>query len=143
MSVKAQTILVPDDGSEHAERAVDQVIEMFKAKQVKEVHLLNVQYPIPTAVTTFVGKKATAGYHHDEGMKAVAKNEAKLTKAKVPHQVHIGVGKPGEIIVEFCKELQCDAIVMGTHGHGRAAALFGSVTRDVTAIAGVPVTTVK
>jgi nucleotide-binding universal stress UspA family protein len=144
MSIKSQILLVPVDGSDYAERAVDRAIEMHKAKQVKEVHLLNVQLPIPTAVTTFVGKRATAGYHHDEGMKAVKKANAKLERAKVPHQIHIGVGQPAEIIVEFCRELKCDAIVMGTHGHGAAVgALLGSVSRAVTAKSPVPVTTVK
>jgi nucleotide-binding universal stress UspA family protein len=144
MSMKKQVLLVPVDGSEHSLRAVERAIEMHKAGQVKDVHLLNVQLPIPTAVTTFVGKKATSGFHYDEGMKAVAQAVAKLKRAHVAHEVHIGVGQPAETITEFCKELGCEAIVMGTHGHGKAfTALLGSTSRDVTTMAGVPVTTVK
>ena len=69
---------------------------------------------------------------------------AKLDAAKVPHHVHIAVGQPAETIVAFCQELKCDAIVMGTRGHGKAAGLmFGSVARDVIAKASAPVTVVK
>jgi nucleotide-binding universal stress UspA family protein len=144
MSVKKQVLLVPVDGSDHSLRAVERAIEMHKAGQVKEVHLLNVQLPIPTAVTTFVGKKATSGFHYDEGMKAVRQSNAKLERAKVPHQIHIGVGQPAETIVEFCKELHCEGIIIGTHGHGKAfTALLGSTSRDVSAKASVPVTTVR
>jgi nucleotide-binding universal stress UspA family protein len=103
-----------------------------------------VQYPLPGAVTTFVGSKAVSGYHHDEGMKALKPSCAKLGAAKVAHQVHIVVGQPAEIIATFCQDLKCDAIVMGTRGHGKAAGLIlGSVARDVIAKAAVPVTVVK
>jgi nucleotide-binding universal stress UspA family protein len=144
MTIAPQTILVPVDGSENAERAVDRVIELFAAGLVKQVHLVNVQYPIPREVTRFVGRKEVTGYHHDEGEKGLAQAKAKLSQAKVPYQVHIGVGAPPEIIVSFCKELSCDAIVMGTRGLGGAAGLLlGSVTRDVIAKSPVPVTLVK
>ena len=60
------------------------------------------------------------------------------------HQVHIVVGQPAETIATFCQELKCDAIVMGTRGHGKAAGLLlGSVARDVIAKAAAPVTVVK
>ena len=106
--------------------------------------MINVQYPLPGAVSTFVGKKAVSGYHHDEGRKELEAAEAKLHAAKVPHQVHIVVGQPAETIVAFCEELKCDGIVMGTRGHGKAVGLIvGSVARDVIAKASAPVTVVK
>jgi nucleotide-binding universal stress UspA family protein len=111
---------------------------------VSEVHLLNVQYPLPGAVTTFVGSKAVSGYHHEEGMKALAGAEAKLEAATFPHQLHIVVGQPAEVIAAVCHEIKCDGIVMGTRGHGKAVGLLlGSVARDVIAKAPAPVTVVK
>ena len=62
----------------------------------------------------------------------------------MPHHIHIVVGQPAEAIVAFCEELKCDAIVMGTRGHGKAVGLIlGSVARDVIAKASAPVTVVK
>ena len=106
--------------------------------------LANVQYPVPSVVTTFVERKAVSGYHHEEGEKAVASAKAKLETANISHQVHIGVGKPGETIVHFAKDFGCGAIVMGTRGlGGTAGLLLGSVTRDVKAEADIPITLIK
>ena len=92
----------------------------------------------------FVGRKAVSGYHHDEGEKAVASAKAKLEATDIPHQLHIGVGNPGETIVHFAKDFGCNAIVMGTRGlGGTAGLLLGSVTRDVIAKTDIPVTLIK
>ena len=61
-----------------------------------------------------------------------------------PTRIHIVVGKLAETITAFCRDLKCDAIVMGTRGDGKAAGLLlGSVARDIIAKADVPVTVVK
>ena len=144
MSEANKKILVAVDGSANSERAVDYVVAWSKSGLADEVHLVNVQYPVPSAVTTFVGKRAVSGYHHDEGIKAVEKAKAKLEASKIPHQVHIGVGTPGDVIVQFAKDFDCGAIVIGTRGlGGTAGLLLGSVTRDVIAEADIPVTLIK
>jgi nucleotide-binding universal stress UspA family protein len=144
MTERGLKLLVPVDGSAGAERAVDYAILLCQRGLVSELHLLNVQYPLPGAVTTFVGSKAVSGYHHDEGMKALAGADAKLAAAKFPHQLHIVVGQPADMIAAFCQELKCDGVVMGTRGHGKAVGLLlGSVARDVISKAPVPVTVVK
>src|SRR5687767_4719278 len=98
MTARALNLLIPVDGSVGADRAVDHAAMMWGRGLVGEVHLVNVQYPLPGAVTTFVGSKAVSGYHHDEGMKALAGAETKLHAAKVPHHLHIVVGQPAEMI---------------------------------------------
>ena len=144
MTPRKLNVLVPVDGSAGAERAVDYALSLSGWGLADQIHLINVQYPLPGAVTTFVGSKAVSGYHYDEGMKALAPACAKLDAAKVPHQIHIVVGQPVETITAFCQELKCDGIVMGTRGLGKAAGLLlGSVARDVIAKADVPVTVVK
>jgi nucleotide-binding universal stress UspA family protein len=144
MTRQGLKLLVPVDGSEGAVRAVDHAVMLSQRSLVGEIHLLNVQYPLPGAVTTFVGSKAVSGYHHDEGMKVLAAVDPKLEAAKVPHQLHIVVGQPAEMITAVCQELKCDGIVMGTRGLGKAAGLLlGSVARDVIARANAPVTVVK
>jgi nucleotide-binding universal stress UspA family protein len=144
MTAHRLNLLVPVDGSEGADRAVEHALLLFQWGLVEELHLLNVQYPLPGAVSTFVGSKAVSGYHHEEGMKALESADAKLDAAKVPHQIHIVVGQPAEMIAAVCEELKCDGIVMGTRGHGRAAGLLlGSVARDVIAKTAAPVTVVK
>ena len=144
MTARKLNLLVPVDGSAGAERAVEYAITMSGWGLVDQIHLVNVQYPLPGAVSTFVGSKAVSGYHHEEGMKELKAADAKLHAAKVPHDIHIVVGQPAETIATFCQELKCDAIVMGTRGHGKAVGLIlGSVARDVIAKASAPVTVVK
>lgn len=137
-------LLVPVDGSASADRAVDYAIMLANWGLAGDIHVVNVQYPLPGAVSTFVGNRAVSGYHHDEGMKALASARARLDAVKVAHQVHIAVGQPVDVITAFCQEFKCDGIVMGSRGHGKAAGLIlGSVARDVIAKAPVPVTVVK
>jgi len=144
MTARKLNLLVPVDGSAGAERAVDYALMLASWGLAGEIHLINVQYPLPGAVSTFVGNKAVSGYHHDEGMNALKTACAKLDAANVAHQIHIVVGQPAETITTFCQDLKCDAIVMGTRGHGKAAGLIlGSVARDVIAKASAPVTVVK
>ena len=60
------------------------------------------------------------------------------------HKQDAANGAPTKFKSTFCQDLKCDAIVMGTRGHGKAAGLIlGSVARDVIAKAAVPVTVVK
>ena len=144
MTTRGLNLLVPVDGSPGADRAVDHAVMLSERGLVSDVHLLNVQYPLPGAVTTFVGSKVVSGYHHEEGMKALAGADAKLEAANVPHHRHIVVGQPADTIAAVCQELKCDGIVMGTRGHGKAVGvLLGSVARDVIAKANAPVTVVK
>jgi nucleotide-binding universal stress UspA family protein len=144
MTMKPRKILLPVDGSDNSSRAVDLVIDYAASGLVGEVHLLNVQRPVSGDVSAFVGKRALQGFHHDEGMKVLKPAESRVAKAGLKTALHIGVGDPAEIIVEFCNELGCDGIVMGTRGLGGAAGLLlGSVTTDVLAKSKVPVTLVK
>lgn len=144
MTMKPRKILLPVDGSDNSNRAVDLVIDYADSGLVGEVHLLNVQPSVSGDVSAFVGKRALQGYHHDEGMKILAPAQKRLAATSLKTVLHIGVGAPAEIINDFCDELGCDNIVMGTRGLGGAAGLLlGSVTTDVLENAKVPVTLVK
>ena len=53
-------------------------------------------------------------------------------------------GAPAYLVVRFAGEQAIDEIVMGSHGRGAVAAmLLGSVAREVSRLAGIPVTLVK
>jgi len=58
--------------------------------------------------------------------------------------VHTGVGHVAEVIARLADELDCDHIVMGTHGRGALADLLaGSTTIRVVHLARMPVVLVK
>jgi len=138
-------ILVPVDGSDTANRAVDHLLKKLSwYKDSVEAHLLNVQHPLHGDITMFVNADQVKQYHHDEGIKALATARAKLDTAKVPYVFHVGVGDPAHVISHYAREMKCDQIFMGTRGLGTIAGmLMGSVTVKVIHLSDVPVLLVK
>jgi len=144
MTAQPKRILVPIDGSENALRALALAIAMVKEVPGGRLELVNAQPALGQSVTMFVTRDDVKGYHRDEGMKALATAIEAAEKAGVACAHHIGVGRPGEVVTAFAKELGCDQIVMGTRGLGSALGLLlGSVATDVIHHATVPVTLVK
>jgi nucleotide-binding universal stress UspA family protein len=144
MTGKTPKILTPVDGSDNSLRAVRRAIEVTKLGQAGEIHLLNVQPPLPGSVVTFIDKPTRDDYHREEADKALAGARKLLKKSGVAFDEHICVGDPGASIVAFSKRLGIDQVIMGTHGLGAALQLvLGSVAQDVVRGSKVPVTVVK
>ena len=140
-------LLVPVDGSECAGRVVDHLIKkMGWYKDGVEIHLLNVQHPMPygSRVSSVVGQDKIDQYHHDEGMAALKPAMQKLDAAKVKYHYHIGVGDEAQTIVNYARQKRCDQIIMGTRGLGAVSnLLLGSVATKVIHLTEVPVVLVK
>ena len=135
-------ILIPVDGSDNANRAVQCLIKQAgNSREPVEVHLLNVQHSMPGTV----GETAQAKqYHHEEGMKALSSACKLLDDAKVKYAYHISVGDIGEVVAHFVNELKCDQVVMGTRGMGAVANMvMGSAATQVLNLVKVPVLLVK
>ncbi len=138
------SILVPVDGSANAERAVKHAIEIGKACQTAEIHLLNVQPPVRGDVSTFVGGSAIENWHREEAEKALASAKTLLDGSGLSYKVHIGIGNPGDVIGAFAKKLACTQIIMGTRGLGSALGLLlGSVAQHAISHVAMPVTLIK
>ena len=139
-------VLVPVDGSECSDRAVDFVLKMKGwCKEGLDIHLLNVHHHLPYGrLASAVEHDKVQQYYHDEGLKALQSARAKLDAAKLRYTHHVGVGEPAEIIAQYVREHRCDQVVMGTHGRGRVAGLvLGSVATKVLHLVAVPVLLVK
>lgn len=142
-----EKILFPVDGSDHAVRAAEFLIAS-RAKQAKagglELHLLNVQTPLPSLASQAAGAERVRQHHHDEGIAALQRVRAVLDAAGVSYVFHIGVGEPSEVIVSYVKDKGCGEIVMGTRGLGSVSSMvLGSVATKVIHLSPVPVTLVK
>ena len=139
-------ILVPVDGSETSQRAIDFLVKKVDwYKNTVDIHLVNVQHALHGDVSMFVDREQLAQYHHDEGIKALQAARAKLDAVGVPYVFHIGVGEdPAVIIAHYARDKECDQILMGTHGRGAVAGmLMGSTTRKVLHLTMVPLLLVK
>ena len=140
-------LLVAVDGSPSSDRAVrflirDRHREEFAAPS--EVHLLNVQPPVPGDVSSFIAGEDIKAYHREQGLEALKSARQALDEAGIAYEFHVAVGKPAQIIAAFAREKQCTQILMGTHGRtGLTHVLMGSVTSEVIRLADVPVQLVK
>ena len=139
-------ILVPIDGSDASQRALDHLIGTPQYKDGAEIHLINVQPPLPygSRASSVIGHANIEEYHREEGMKALQAALQRLDGAGVKYQYHIVVGDPAKAIVQYAKEHAIDQVVMGTHGRGAVASvLMGSVAKEVLTCTHVPVMLVK
>lgn len=137
-------ILVAVDGSEESLRALRYAVEMRRADPALKLHLLNVQPALRSDVAAWVPSKSVREYHLEEGEKALASARAALDGEGIPHEIHISVGSPGEVIAAFAEKIGARQIVMSTRGLGRTSALvLGSAAMDTLRHATVPVTFVK
>ena len=139
-------ILLPIDGSAVSCRVADALLARIDAGlTAPEIHLINIQRPVSQDVGQFVNHEALRDFHRDEGLKALAEARAVLEAAGLAPVPHVVVDdQPAAAIVRFAGEQAVDEIVMGSHGRGAVAAmLLGSVAREVSRLAGIPVTLVK
>jgi nucleotide-binding universal stress UspA family protein len=137
-------VLIATDGSELAERAVAQGLQLAK--------VLNAKVTAVTATepwTAVVTGEAALAFPHADYEKAAAENAAKILrrasdlakKADVAcATVHVKDQYPAEGIVAAAKEKGCDLIVMASHGRrGIAKLLLGSEATKVLTHSSVPV----
>lgn len=137
-------LLLPSDGSDHAEAALRHVILLHRAGVVAGVRLLNVQVPLPGDVSAFVAADVIADHHREQSDQALAGAVEALGEAGVPFQTEHAVGPVAATIARVAAERGVDQIVMGCHGYGALGGLvMGSVASRVVHLAEVPVTLVK
>ncbi len=141
-------LLVAVDGSQQAERAVRHLIGLIREGGLlggeREVHLINVQPQPSPRLTRMIPVDEFEHYYKGQSDEACRAAEELLRAEGVPFTRHDRKGAVAETIVACAQELQCDSIVMGTHGAGYISGiLLGSVATKVIHLTDVPVTLVK
>lgn len=143
-----QTILVPVDGSETAERGLQEALKLAQVMKSK-LHLLNVvdEYPLMVEMASVVNAEELrqSMRQYADGVLAKASQAAgKLGIAAESHRAEITSGRVASVILSKARELGCDLIVMGTHGRrGLSRSLLGSDAELVLRSSGVPVLLVR
>ncbi len=145
-------ILVPLDGSVHAEKALMWALDLAE-KYRASVELLTVVPLLETFVTGVYAKSGKVPLFGptpkelQERAEIMLKDELNKAKEKSPHlkiSTRVLEGKPSEKIVEAAKEGSYDLIVMGSRGLGGVKEFFlGSVADRVACESKITVTIVK
>lgn len=146
MLLKIDRILVPVDFSEYSKMALDYSIE-FSKKFNSELILIYVIEPIVYPSDFGLGQIPINQVDFEIQSKAEEELK-KLVEEKVPADVKashvVKTGKPFLEIINAAKELNCDLIIIATHGHtGIEHILFGSTAEKVVRKSPVPVLTVR
>lgn len=135
-------VLVPMDGSDSAERALEYAIDIYPNATITVLHVID----ISTA-------SERSGLAYDESVQEELEHLAReifetaeevITAAGFEGELETttGFGSPTRSIVDHAEEV--DAVVMGSKGrHGAARLLLGSVAETVVRRAPVPVTVVR
>jgi nucleotide-binding universal stress UspA family protein len=138
-------VLVPVDGSDHAERAVRFAAQLVREASRLRVLLVNVQ-PAPSNVDTLgMGQRAILDHLRARGDDTLGAARKILADAGVAHDARVEIAEePAVEIARVAREEACDQIVMGTRGLAALAGLaLGSVATKVVHLAEVPVTLVR
>ncbi len=146
-----QHILVPLDGSAHAETALAPAIEVAERLNAT-LTLLRVNDSLSrldhsslTALDQYqpgMAEEMRVAYAQ-QGEEYLAAIRARLDTL-VPVNILTTVGKPAENILDVAKYEECDLIVMSTHGRsGMRRWVYGSVTEKVLHSADTPLLIVR
>lgn len=141
-------ILVATDGSAQSEKAVHAAVELAKQLGGKLVGLSVAEpYPFPPiSESPYSGGSVAYERHAQELAQEHVARVAQLAAAvQVPCETVVVSGlNPHDEIVSAAEKLQCDGIVMATHGRKGLNKLFaGSETQKVIAHSKVPVIVIR
>ena len=138
-------ILVPTDGSELSNKAVQGAVEAAKKLNARLVGL-TVTAPYPVTTSTYSRAAIESPQHYDERMRMEAEQHlAPLQSAAAAAGVKLDTvvrssTSPYEAIIETAKSEGCDSIFMASHGRsGLRALLMGSETNKVLTHTDIPV----
>jgi len=136
-------ILVPTDGSENAEKAIEHAVRLADAYDatVHGVYVVNVTY-----AADFEGgldSESVLTALEREGQAAIDEIESRCDAAGVDVRTDLLEGRPAYRIAEYATDNGIDLVVMGTHGRsGVSRLLLGSVTESVVRRLETPVLTI-
>lgn len=143
-----KTILIPTDGSEFCERAVQQGVALARLMGAKVV-AVTVTQPLHTGIPKSLIPENLLSTVETEILKQASANLAAAEKAAKAAGVAVETVRasrdhPWEAIVQTAKDKGCDLIVMASHGRrGVSAMILGSETQKVLVHSTVPVLVVR
>jgi len=137
VDIAYREILLPTDGSEAAETAVDWGLTLADVYD-GTVHTV---YSVDT--TRFAGEGGMTTLYdalEQTGQEALDAIRQRAHEAGIGVTAELGTGPPARVIRSYSEDHDVDLIVMGTHGRsGVERYLIGSVTESVVRHADVPV----
>jgi len=131
-------ILVPTDGSDAVDAAVEEALSLATLSEAV-VHALYVEERAGDLVAPGGNFLTVEGTVAERGERAVADVRHRALEAGVDAETEVRTGDPAEQIAAYARD-NADAVVMATHGRsGVRRVMLGSVAERVIRRAEVPV----
>jgi len=136
-------ILVANDGSEGAQRALRAAIDLAKRYEA-ELHQISVEEHLPHYAATVGEVLETKQEAADYFRKVTAAAETVAQAQGVRLIPHVVPGHEVETIVRFAKERNFDLLIIGFMGHSRVfERIWGGTSQNLTRLAPCSVLVVK
>ncbi|MFW6153127.1 MAG: universal stress protein [Halobacteriota archaeon] len=139
-------ILLPYDGSEQADRAIEYAIDQFEDATFVLMSVINPAESVYLTEDEGMAPFPENWYEtaRDQTEQMLDRAIDELADAAVSIERDVVVGRPTRAIVEYVEEHDIDHVVMGSHGRsGVSRLLLGSVAESVIRRSPVPVTVVR
>ena len=139
-------ILIPTDGSQTAEKAVDAGTNYAREAGAKVLFFTAVpDYQLPSDADVMARKRVKPLWQYEEeaaqAAQAILDKAAAVAKdANIDFETDFALSdRPYEAIIAAAKKHGCDAIFMASHGRSGVPALwYGSQTREVLTHSDIP-----
>lgn len=140
-------ILVPTDGSDITGKAVDAAVALAKSVGA-QLYTISAKEPFPYSAISEMQPTPPQEFFDAQERIAHQRVTAVVNQAAaagVPCQAHtVEALHPWEAIIDHAKRMECDLLVMASHGRrGVSALLLGSETQKVLTHTKVPVLVVR
>ncbi len=140
-------ILVPTDGSEITAKAIGVAIEFAKSVGAA-LHTISVKEPFPYSAISEMQPTPPQEFFDAQDRIASSRVQAVVEKAQAAgltcQSYTTEALHPWEAIIDHAGRMECDLLVMASHGRrGVSALLLGSETQKVLAHSKVPVLVVR
>ncbi|MFC6615786.1 universal stress protein [Halopenitus salinus] len=136
----AKRILVPVDGSEESDRAVEFAAEEWPDARITLLHVINPARSVSGAEMGVSG--LTEDWYENAERNAETLLSETVERADIDAETLVEVGRPVHTILEAADDF--DGIVIGSQGRtGLSRVLLGSVAEGVVRKAEIPVTVVR
>ncbi|WP_430504347.1 universal stress protein [Haloparvum sp. PAK95] len=140
-------VLVPVDGSEESEQALEHALETLAAERLTLIHVVN---PVSSFGYSddehfdFEAYREQTDQSMERGEQLLERFRERAADRDVDVETSLRTGQPAREILDAVAELDVDQVVMGSRGRsGIGRVLFGSVAETVTRRSPVPVTIVR
>jgi nucleotide-binding universal stress UspA family protein len=136
-----ETILLPTDGSEHTERAIDHAIDIAETRDAT-LHVFSVVDDRAFLVLDDERVDEVRNDLEEKALDAITDAVGTASEYGVETVSDVDVGNPVECIVDYVDANNIDLVVMGTSGADYEENVVGSVSSRVVDMSPAPVLTV-